>query len=151
MYEDRHDIFSEMDRMVSRLFSSTGIMCGEDAPSVYGYRIIFRNGMTPHRVPGGAEPPEQTSSAEPVIEVHRIGNEVKVIAGLPGAAKDTIKLKMEGHKLIIDADGSARHYHGATALPADVSDSLQYSFKNGVLEVTFSVVSGTGADTGHGH
>ena len=56
-------------------------------------------------------------TGEPVAEVHRIGNEVKVIAELPGITEEALRLDVKGNTLVIDA-GDADHslpYIGSTS------------------------------------
>lgn len=111
-------------------------ICSPGTPQVYGYRIVFRNGGTSA---GMAEipaiPPRATR--EPVTEVHQIGNEIKVIIELPGAKDDMIQLEITGSTLVIDARDADHHYHTTASLPLVDAGSMQRSFKNGILEVTF--------------
>ena len=78
---------------------------------------------------------------ELVAEVHRIGNEVKVIVELPGVTDESLKLDMQGDRLIIDAGDADRHYHTSAMLPPVDPGSMQKSLKNGVLEITYALRS----------
>ena len=85
---------------------------------------------------------ELLSGSEPEVEVHRIDDEVKVITELPGVTRDTLHLTVKGNKLFIDADTGTLQYHTSAILPLVETEPSQVSLKNGVLEVTFAVLSG---------
>ena len=142
MNGDPMDMFGQMDEMFDRLFTKMDREFMTGIPQVYGYRIVFQNGEA---VPGLAEePPTRPRSAlEPVAEVHRIGDETKVITELPGAAEDTIRLEVKGNTLVIDAGEAENHYHTTADLPLVDAVSMQRSFRNGVLEVTFRNLTDT--------
>ena len=139
MNEDAQDIFREMDALADYLFSCMAQNFGTGMPQMYDHRVIIQNG---DNLPAQSELSESFPSradSEPIPEVHRIENEVMVIAGLPGATNESVHLAVVGNELIIDADGGARQYHTAAALPPVDAGSMQSSIKNGVLEVTFRV------------
>lgn len=77
------------------------------------------------------------------MEIHRIGDEVNVITELPGTTMDVIRLELQGSTLSIDADGGSLQYHTHTDLPPVDPGSMQTSFKNRVLEVTFKILPDT--------
>ena len=85
---------------------------------------------------------EVRAGSEPRVEVHRIDEEVKVITELPGVTRDTLHLTVKGNTLFIDADTGTMQYHTSAILPPVETEPLQVSLKNGVLEVTFAVLSG---------
>jgi HSP20 family molecular chaperone IbpA len=144
MTEDPVEMFEQMDGMFARLFPRMDRECMNGSPGRTGYRIVFRSGGEPGPIPV-AEPPRPRDGAEPVTEVHRIGDDVKVIAELPGVTDASLRLDVQGNRLIIDAGDADHHYHTtATLPPVDVS-SRQASIKNGVLEVTFRSLPGAGA------
>jgi HSP20 family molecular chaperone IbpA len=139
MNEDAQDIFREMDALADHLFSRmaqnfmTGIL------PVYRYPVVIQNGNNLVSPLGDSEAIPSRSASEPVPEVHRIENEVMVIAELPGATKESVHLTVAGSQLIIDADDGARQYHTTAELPPVDTGSMQSSIKNGVLEVKFRV------------
>lgn len=139
MFEDPRDMFGEMDEIFNRLFTRMNRDFPEGVPQVYGYRIIVHNGRDIEDIPETPAVPQRTGS-EPVAEVHCIGDEVKVITELPGATKDQIDLDVQESRLIIDANGPRIHYHTTADLPPVDVASMQTSFKNGVLEVTFGLL-----------
>ena len=136
MYKDPMDMFDEMDEMFARLFSRMDREFMDGNSRVHGYRIEYLNG---NPVQGMAETPlsPPRSTHEPVAEVHRIGDETKVITELPGATEEMIRLDVRGNTLVIDAGDAENHYHTTADLPPVEAASMQKSFRNGVLEVTF--------------
>ncbi len=134
------DLFDEMDEMFARLFFRMDREFMNDMLPGHGYHITLRdNGEGPKIT----EKPDDAISlsrvhGEPVAEVHRIGNEVKVIADLPGITEESLRLDVKGNTLVIDAGDADRHYHTSVALPPVDSLSMQKTLKNGVLEVTFT-------------
>jgi len=141
MFEDPLDIFEEMDGMIARLFSRMNR--DPESGALYGsYRILIRNGEEPSEMP--ATPAIQPGSAdEPVTEVYHVGDEVKVIAGLPGVTEDLLRLGIQRGKLVIDAGDADTHYRTSVAIPPVEPGSMQHSLRNGVLEVTFRSLPGS--------
>jgi HSP20 family protein len=137
-------MFDEIDEMFDRLFSRMDREFMSGSPQQYGYRIVLRDDEEApgvHEMPD-SDTPVSSLNGELVAEVHRIGNEVKVIAGLPGITEDALRLDVKGNTLVIDA-GDADHYYRTSAIlpPVDVA-SMEKTLKNGVLEVTFTSIPG---------
>jgi HSP20 family protein len=137
------DMFDEMDEMFDRLFSRMDREFISSSSHQYGYRIVLRDdGEDPvvQEIPG-SNTPVSRMTGEPVAEVHRIGNEVKVIAELPGITEDALRLDVRGNTLVIDAGDADQYYRTSAALPPVEAASMQKTLKNGVLEVTFMSLS----------
>jgi len=138
MYKDPEDLFRDMDGMFAYLSARmTRDFSGIEPP-------IFRYPDIPERYGESSMDPglpydELRAGSEPGVEVHRIDDEVKVIAELHGVTRDTLHLTMKGNKLFIDADTGTMQYHTSATLPPVETEPLQVSLKNGVLEVTFAV------------
>jgi HSP20 family molecular chaperone IbpA len=135
MYDDLQDMFQEMDELYTRLFArmTSNFATGDSNASVY-YRVIRQEGQLP--VIPGSQRDQLRASSDPIVEIHRIGDEVKVITELPGMTMDAIELKLLGSTLTIDAKEGSSQYHAHADLPPVDSGPMQTSFKNGVLEVT---------------
>jgi len=144
MFEDPIDMFGEMDEMFARLFSRMDREFMAGSPGVSGYRVMFESGGYPGEMPE-IEAPRPRDSSEPETEVHHIGDEVKVIAELPGVTEESLRLDVKGDQLVIDAGDADHHYHASATLPPVDAASLRSSIKNGVLEVTFRSLPGTAA------
>lgn len=136
MYEDPLDMFREMDTLFSQLFArmTHDFPAGENP--VFSFHMIMPVGGELPRV----QDSPQRGSTGPVAEVHRIDDEVKVIAELPGTTMDAIRLRLNGTVLSIDSDGDTETYHTSAVVPPVDPGSMQATCKNGVLEVTFKVV-----------
>lgn len=133
------DIFREMDTLAAHLFARMVRDFDAGFLPAYGHHEVIRSG---NFEPGLFWEPEEISSncePDPIPEVHRIDNEIMVIAGLPGATRESVRLSLDGNELIIDAEGGSRHYHTVAALPPVEPGSMQSTMKNGVLEVRFSI------------
>lgn len=139
MYSDADDIFREIDALADHLFARMTQNFKTGMPQMYDHRVIIRNGDDLPAQSEWSDSIPSRAGSEPIPEVHRIENEVMVIAELPGATKESVNLAVVGNELIIDADGGDRHNHTSAALPPVDTGSMQMSFKNGVLEVTFRV------------
>jgi HSP20 family protein len=138
--EDMPEVFRQMDVMMARLLHemesgfSTGLQ-----PGTARYHIVIQGRNLPPEN-GGFGTISPRDRKEPLAEVHRIGDEVKVIVELPGLTDDSIRLDIQGDRLIIDAGDADRHYNTAVALPPVDPVSMQKSLRNGVLEVTFTIL-----------
>jgi len=141
MHEDPQDMFREMDKIFAHLVTRMTRDFTDTEPLAFGYHMVIQHGGDPSQVPDSKDTRRRASS-EPVAEVHHIGEEVKVITELPGATIDAIELEILGSTLSINADGGNLRYHTTTVLPPVNPDSMQTSFKNGVLELTFRILPG---------
>jgi len=147
MYEDTQDMFREMDELFTHLYTRmTRDFAGWD-PQASGYHMIMRQSGESPAMPC-SQHDQLRATSEPVVEIHRIGDEVKVITELPGITMDVIDLELQGSSLTIDADGGPFQYHARADLPPVNPGSMQTSFKNGVLEVTLKMVPVTSEEEG---
>ena len=136
MNGDPMDMFEEMDEMFARLFARMNQEFSTGRPEVYEYRIVISNDRAPGRMQE-IPAPASRAAGEPFAEVHRIGGETLVITELPGVTDEMIRLDVKGSTLIIDAGDAEHHYHTTADLPPVDASSMQKSFRNGVLEVSF--------------
>jgi HSP20 family molecular chaperone IbpA len=142
MYEDPQDMFRKMDELFTHLYTRMTRDFAAGEPQVFGYHMIIQqDGETP-AMPNSPRDHLRATS-EPVVEIHRIGDEVKVVTELPGTTMDAIDLELKGSTLIIDADGGSLQYHTHADVSRVDPGSMQISFKNGVLEVTFKILPAT--------
>lgn len=136
----RNDPFDEMDAifdlMVARMFGAAGT--GMQPHS--GYRIVIERGGDSLLEPGRQPQPDARPGASlPEPEVHRIGDEVRVVAELPGADPGSVRPEVRGTTLVIDADTGTLHYHTFAEIPPCDAGLISHTFKNGVLEVCLKV------------
>lgn len=160
--------FEEMRREMERMFeetiqnvervpkdlvreyqSSTGAKVREVGPIVYGYSVtIGPDGKPQVREFGNVRPrfgtagriPELTSEREPLSDVVTTNNEIKVVVEMPGIGKEDIKVNAFENKVEVSTSEKAeRKYHKIVDLPDDADiNSVKSSYKNGILEITFS-------------
>jgi HSP20 family protein len=139
MYREPMDMFEEMDKMFERLFYRMDREFITGSPQEYGYPVMVWNDGEELSM---QEPADENApaliSSEPTAEVHHIGNEVKVIADLPGITEDALRLDLKGSTLVIDAGDADHHYRTSAELPPVDTGSMRMTLKNGVLEVTFT-------------
>jgi len=141
MYKDPQDMFRDIDKMFAHLCTQlTHDFPGRES-RVFRYPDILERegGLSMDPV---LSYEEMRAGSEHGVEVHHIDDEVKVITELPGVTRDTLHLTVKGNKLFIDADTGTMQYHTSAILPPVETEPLQVSLKNGVLEVTFAVLSG---------
>ena len=71
------------------------------------------------------------------VSVYETGEEVRVVADLPGVEKESLRIKCDGRHVTISASTAASEYEERIELPARVDEhSASASFNNGVLEIT---------------
>jgi Molecular chaperone (small heat shock protein) len=73
----------------------------------------------------------ESAEIEPVFDVFEEDNYISVIAEIPGASEEDIRIEIEGSKLMI----SAGLYSRTVILPAEADEIKEKSFKNGVLQL----------------
>jgi HSP20 family molecular chaperone IbpA len=138
MTEDPQDVFGQMDAIFAHMIAEmTQGMVSGIPPRAGGYRIIIHgNGAMPDGEPNDFLIKSREREG-PAPEVHRIGDDVKVVAELPGAEKESVRFSVQGSTLTIEADGMDQHYRTVAELPPVDAEPVQMSFRNGVVEVTF--------------
>ncbi|MGD1004116.1 MAG: Hsp20/alpha crystallin family protein [Methanoregulaceae archaeon] len=143
MKEDPDDVFGQMEKMMARMFAemTREIPIGGMPPNVMGYRLIVQNGGLPQDEQSSSHVIQPRDLNEPVPEVHHIGDEIKVIAELPGSEKEKIHVDLKGSTLSIESEGRSQNYHMSTEIPSVDENSMQTSYRNGVLELTFKIQS----------
>ena len=147
MYEDPKDMFRDMDELFAHFYARMTRDFPAGDPQAFGYPMVIQWDGESSPVHYSPNEPHRAGTG-PEVEVHRIDNEVKVITELPGITRDVLSLMIKGDELFIDADAGTLQYHTSAILPPVDSDSMQVSLKNGVLEVTFGILTGTSEDKG---
>ncbi|NHJ12560.1 MAG: Hsp20/alpha crystallin family protein [Candidatus Thorarchaeota archaeon] len=96
-----------------------------------GKPIIQRFGNTP--APDGIR---MTPELEPLVDVIEEGDEIVVVAELPGVSNDEIKIRVKGKELTIKVENPEKPYNKTLNLPAEVSkEDAKSTIRNGVLEI----------------
>jgi HSP20 family molecular chaperone IbpA len=104
---------------------------GQDRPIVIGMKIII----------APATPGPGREGTEPAIEVHTFGNRVTLVAELPGMAAEDVKVLFREDRVYIWAKDQQRHYRSSAKVPPAEEDTIGVSFRNGVLEVSYTPLS----------
>ncbi len=142
--------FKEMEDRIPKHFVRErklpdGSLEKEWGPFVYGYSMtlgpdgkpVIREFGNMKPGPGEATGIEFKGETQPLVDVLDQGQELKVVAELPGVEKQDIRLEATDGTLVISAERGSRKYHEEVRLPASVdSNEARSTFKNGVLEVT---------------
>ena len=81
--------------------------------------------------------PEVKNDQEPLIEVSEVGDNIILIAEMPGVTKEDIELKATNQSLTISTKkDAARAYYKDINLPSAInSDYAKARYTNGILEV----------------
>jgi HSP20 family protein len=117
-------------------------------PYIYGIRIT----IGPDGVPkieefgnitrGRRGRPLIKEEMEPLVDVIETGDEVWVVADVPGVPKENIDVKVTERTVTIKAQNE-RKYYKVVELPVEVApESAKASYKNGVLEIRLKKKSG---------
>jgi HSP20 family protein len=122
-------------------FSIPGL--GKDAKGIFGFSIKTMAGGPSHGVkiqPFGnihqtKEGLTVEEDREPVVDVLKEGNIIRVITELPGVSEGDITYQVAGDILTISTKGQ-RRYHAEVVLPSrPEADGIESSYNNGVLEL----------------
>lgn len=147
-------IFEEFDRLMRELareLMAPPEMMEEMRPKVKRYTWGFSIVIPPYGPPkitqfGNVKPEisgekvevERKEEFEPLATVYEDDDTINVIVDLPGVDENSIKVDATDDKVIVRAVGEDRKYYKEIRLPKKVNpDSVQVSFKNGVLELKF--------------
>ncbi len=111
-------------------------------PVVFGFNIrIGENGVPVvenfGNIKSTSSEVQLAETREPLIDVIERGDELIVMAEMPGVRKDSIELSLKGDTLEIGAFDGGRSYHKSVKLPYKVNPkNFRHGYNNGVLEVT---------------
>ena len=127
--KSRDESFREMGEAIRRMLEASG----------NGQRPVIIN----IRVQVNIAPPEESPGEEaveievPDIEIQKVGDEVKVVAGLPGVSSDDIRVMLGPGHICIQARDGRRVYRSATEIPAPDRNTVRIAFRHGVLEISY--------------
>lgn len=141
--------FQEMENFPSRNIKETRLPDGSKrkiyGPFVYGYNVrIGPDGKPVVREFGNMKPGVSSKGSpmslseyrEPLVDTIEDGDNVKVLAELPGVEKKDIKLNATPDKLTINVDNPERKYYKEINFPFEIDTSSAKShYRNGILEV----------------
>jgi HSP20 family protein len=128
-----------------REFTSPGGLRG-----VYGFSVRMGTGGTPTverfgNVRDTREGPVVSDTREPLVDVFDEGEEIVVVAEVPGVQEKDIHLEVNGDVLALSATGPNRKYEKEILLPAAVDPAEQRrTYQNGYLELRFTKTQNEG-------
>lgn len=126
--------FEDIERRMNRVFDQH-----RNDMRTYGY-VSYRgpDGVTHTREFGNPGLSLDAAKGDQFFaDASREGDIVRIVADIPGAAKEDIDLTCTDNSVTISADVRGRRLSRTLALPCDiVPDSAKADFNNGVLEVT---------------
>ncbi len=164
-FPDIDDMMKEMERMMQEAFKNfeqqvpktlvrerkleDGSTVREMGPIVYGYSVkIGPDGKPevrkfgnidamPHLLGGGLSVREER---EPLVDVMKSSDEVRVVAEVPGVNKEELKVSANEDTVTIESVTGTPRYHKKVNLPEAVDPKTAKStYKNGILEIAFKL------------
>ncbi len=114
---------------------------GGKTKGVYGFSVKTLVGGKPvvetfGNIKRKKEGPVIEEVREPIVEVLKEENFIRVITELPGVSKEDVKIKIDKDILNLSAERGERKYAKEILLPFPVKeDPVEFSFKNGILEL----------------
>jgi HSP20 family protein len=166
-FPDIDEMMKEMEKMMQEAFRNVeqqvpknlvrerkmedGSTVREMGPIVYGYSVkIGPDGKPvvrkfgnidafPNRLGGGMA---VKGEREPLVDVIRGQEEIRVVAEVPGVAKEDLKVNADENTVTIESLSGDQRYHKRIDLPDAVDPKTAKStYKNGILEVSFKTRS----------
>ncbi|WP_254839695.1 Hsp20/alpha crystallin family protein [Natronomonas marina] len=87
---------------------------------------------------GGVNAADAGFGGDAHVSIYESDERVRVVADMPGVAKDDIDIKCDGRHVTVSASTDVSDYEERIELPARVDEhSASATFNNGVLEVEF--------------
>ena len=162
-FPDVDEIMREMEKMMQEAFRNVeqhvpknlvrerkmedGSTVREMGPIVYGYSVkIGPDGKPvvrkfgnidafPNLLRGGMA---IKGEREPLVDVIKGDEEIRVVAEVPGVAKEELKVTADENTVTIESLTGEQRYHKRIDLPETVDPKTAKStYKNGILEVSF--------------
>lgn len=164
-FPDIDEMMKEMEKMMQEAFKNVeqqvpknlvkerkmddGSIVREMGPIVYGYSVKigpdgkpevrkFGNvGSIPNLLGGGLSVKEER---EPLVDVIRGKDELRVVAEVPGVSKENLRLTADESSVTIESMTGEPRYQKRVELPDAVNPKTAKStYKNGILEVSFKL------------
>jgi HSP20 family protein len=143
--------FQEMENLPGGSYKETRLPDGSKrkiyGPFVYGYNVRIGPDGKPvirdfgNMKPGLGNKGSPVSLSEhrgPLVDTIEDGENVKVLAELPGVDKKDIKLNATSDKLTINVDNPERKYYKKIEFPFEIdASSAKSHYRNGILVVNF--------------
>lgn len=134
----------ELEKEFEEIIGSGKVRSEKEEPYFYGVRIYVGPDGVPRverfgNIKKAGKQYVFNEETEPMVDVMEHGNEVWVVADLPGVDKDKISVDATERTVTITAEGERRRYRKKVELPAPVDpNSAKATYRNGVLEIKFN-------------
>ena len=137
--------FEEFDRLFERILHG-GIPRLADKPAWYGCEVAVGPDGIPYMRQFGNVPPGTPAPSAgrglPIDVIDDKDGQLRLVAEIPGVEKDDIEVTIEEGAVAIRARRGQSTYEGSVPVQSAIDgDSVKATYKNGILEVTFSVES----------
>jgi HSP20 family molecular chaperone IbpA len=87
--------------------------------------------------PDGASPFARGDATEPEIEIYPVGDRIVLSTELPGISPEQIQVLFKEDRVYIWAKDPDRQYRASRKVPPATKESVEISFRHGVLEVSY--------------
>lgn len=94
--------------------------------------------IPPASVNPDEDDPNTIRDIKPHTEVHKIDDRIVIAADLPGAKEESTAIAVEEDNIIITSLADRIRYSARIKIPPIKKETLKYSIKNGLLEVSAS-------------
>ncbi|MGA2670753.1 MAG: Hsp20/alpha crystallin family protein [Dehalococcoidia bacterium] len=84
----------------------------------------------------GKESPVPVPQRDVITDMFDEGNNLVIIAELPGVNEKDIEIEVKGDRLVLFARSQGRQYHKDIALPCPVKEKPSLTCKNGILKIS---------------
>ena len=136
------DLVSEMAQEGKEEVTRSGEkdILGGKGKALYGFSVRMGLGVKPviesfgnvRSTPSG---PVVAEVREPMVDIFDEGDEIRVIAELPGVDEKGIQVEVKDDILTLTAQGAERKYQKEVLLPSPVKPQVHQSYRNGILEI----------------
>ena len=119
---------------------------GEKGRGVYGFSVRTGIGGVPQverfgNIRSTEEGPVVAEVREPLVDIFDEGQEIVIVAELPGVSEEEIRIEIQDDILILETTGE-RKYAKEILLPGAVETTApQKTYRNGILELRLSALA----------
>ena len=84
----------------------------------------------------GKESPVPAPQKDVITDMFDEGDNLVIIAELPGVNEKDIEIEVKGNRLVLFARSQGRQYHKDIVLPCKVKEKPSSTYKNGILKIS---------------
>jgi HSP20 family protein len=98
--------------------------------------IPARTNLKVSRTTLGEESPVPAPQRDVITDMFDEGDNLVIIAELPGVNEKDIEIEVKGDRLVLFARSQGRQYHKDIVLPRTVKEKPSLTYKNGILKIS---------------